>query len=138
MRDIQQWDAVKKTTLTASGGATPSVTGEYCDFAEVDSNFSLVLINAGDSTSLTVTYQLGYLADGVTEHQAKSDPSTYITWMTPADGGAVATMTAVDINASVIHASLTLAVAKFYRFTITNNDAVNGADSVKLIMIAQF
>lgn len=138
MRDIQQWDAVKKTTLTVSGGATPAVTGEYCDFAEVDSNFSLVLVNAGASTSLSVTYQLGYLADGVTEHQAKSDPATYITWMTPADGGAVAGMTAVNIAGSSVHVSLTLAVAKFYRYTITNNDAVNGADTVKLIKIAQF
>ena len=137
MRDIQQWEAVKTTALTASGGATPSVTGELCVFTQVDSNFSLFLENSGSSTSLSVTYQIGYMADGVSEDNVMRD-NDLISWLTPADGGAVADMTTVDCSGSAIHASLTIAVGKWYRFIITNNDAGNSADSVRLSIAAQF
>jgi hypothetical protein len=137
MKDIQQWEAVKTTTLTASGGATPSVTGPTQYLGQVDSNFSCILENSGASTSLSVTYQIGFLATGITEEQAVRDPSNYITWATPEDGGAVAGMTTLNIAGSNKHVSLTLAVCKWYRFIITNNDAVNGA-GVRLSLIAQY
>lgn len=138
MRDIQQWDAVKQTALTASGGATPAVTGKASNFGEVDSNFSLVLVNDGLADDLTVTYQLGYMADGVDENMAEKDPDTYLTWITPTDGGAITALTSKDLAGSHLHASLTLAVCKYYRFIITNADAVNATTGVKLIIIAQF
>lgn len=136
-KDIQQWEAVKTTELTVSGGSKPSVTGEPLDFGKVDSNFSLILENSGDSDDLSVTYQLGYLSQGITEEQAKKNPDSYINWITPADGGAVAGMTNVDCAGSAVHASLSLAVAKFYRFIVTNNSPTDTA-TVRLSLIAQF
>ena len=135
-KDIQQMDFVKTTVLTASGGATPAVTGPAQKFTEVESDFSAVLVNAGLSTDLTVTYQMGYLGDGVSEDAALHD-ETLITWLTPQSGGTIARMTNANIPGDDIHADLSLSVGKYYRFTITNNDAVRAA-TVRLVGICQF
>jgi len=136
-KDIQQWEAVKETSLTVSGGATPSATGEALDFGKVDSNFSLILENSGQSDDLSVTYQIGYLEKGMTEEQAKRNPDDFLKWITPADGGAVSSLTNVDCAGSAAHASLSLAVGKFYRFIVTNNSATKTA-TIRLSIIAQF
>ena len=106
--------------LTVSGGATPSVTGPARDLSNITSPMSLFLKNELTSDDLSVTYQVGFIdeADKLTGT---------ITWMTPADGGAVGDMTNVDCNGSQCHASISLACAKYYRFIVTNNAAAKTA-----------
>jgi len=125
-RSISQRDLIPSdTVLTKSSGATPSVTGPAIKMGSVVSPLGLFLVNEGDSTSLSVTYQVGYIDKASLGHEV-SDPD--VSWLTPADGGAVTDMTTVDINSSAKHASLAgLSCCKFYRFIVTNADTVNGA-----------
>lgn len=106
------------TALTISGGTTPSVTGPAINVSDITSPISLFLVNDLTSDDLTVTYEIGFVDEG---DEDKAMPT--ITWVTPADGGAVSDMTAKDCNASECHASISVAVAKYYRFIVTNNSA---------------
>jgi len=108
------------TVLTVAGGATPAVTGSAFSIENIVSPVSLILVNDGTSTSLSVTYQIGFVNSG------DEGVAPTVTWVTPADGGAVADLTAANIAGSYKHASISLAVAKYYRFIVTNNDATGG------------
>jgi hypothetical protein len=108
------------TALTASGGATPSVTGQAVDIGKSDGNISLFLINAGDSTSLTVTYQFGYITRA-------NEKTRTITWITPEGGGGIVNLTTVDIHGSSKHEAISVDPTMYIRFICTNNDAVNAA-----------
>ena len=131
VRNVIQDDAIiPDSDLTVSGGATPAVTGRVVHVGDVVSPFSLFLKNEGNSTSLTVTYQIGF----VDEADKGSDPT--ITWVTPADGGAIDDFAAVDINNNQKHASINLAVSEYYRFIVTNNDGGNTA-KVSLYLVRQ-
>ena len=106
--------------LTVSGGATPSATTTKVNLEESQGLISLFLQNTGTSTSLTVTYQIGIDTLGY------GDSDDFL-WMTPADGGAITDMTTVNIASSYVHASLSLAMGKYYRFVVTNVDGANTA-----------
>lgn len=112
------------TVLTASGGATPAVTGNPIPIGSSGDGMSLFLSNSGASTSLSVTYQIGFF-----NQAAQMDKLDNLTWCTPDDSGVMGSaLTAIDINASYAHGSTGgLAPGKYYRFIVTNNDAVNGA-----------
>jgi hypothetical protein len=107
------------TALTVSGGATPSVTGQI-DISRTDGNFSLFLINSGASTSLTVTYKLGYIT------KANYTKGTY-TYITPEGGGTIVNLTALNIAAGSKHEAISVDPAQKLQFTCTNNDAMNTA-----------
>lgn len=120
-KEIMQDELVPvDSVLTVSGGATPAVVGDTKNFSNMTSPLSLFLKNEGDSTDLSVTYEVGFV------DEADKVAGT-ITWVTPADGGVVTGMTNKDIHGSQCHASVSLACGKYYRFTAINNDAVNAA-----------
>jgi hypothetical protein len=124
MQTIIERTLIAETELTASGEATPAVIGNWLQLGSMTSPLSLFLVNDGDSISLSVTYQVGFIDVG--------DKFPSITAVTPGDGGVVSALTAVNIAGSKQHASISLAPGKYYRFIITNGDAVNGAASVAL------
>lgn len=120
-RSINQDNLISPDTeLTIAGGGTPSVTGPTLNLDNVISPLSLFLKNELTSDDLSVTYQVGFIDEADKVAQT-------ITWVTPADGGAVADMTNKDCNGSQSHASISLACAKYYRFIVTNNAAAKTA-----------
>jgi len=111
------------TTIAASGSESSGNTTDnkyIVDLEYSDGNMSLFIKNDGDSTDITVTYQIGVKYPGTI--------NTTIDWYTPDDGGDIPDLTNVDINNSKKHVDLHyLAKARYYKFTITNNDGVNSA-----------
>jgi hypothetical protein len=105
------------TALTVSGGATPSVTGQWIDLGRSDGNISLFLINAGASTSLTVTYQFGFIT------RANEKLGT-VTAISPEGGGTITNLTTVDINASQKHEAISVDPTMYIRFNCTNVSAI--------------
>jgi hypothetical protein len=112
------------SSLTISGGETPSITGNSIYLSDSTGNISVFLKNTGDSTDLSVTYEVGYIAPN-------DDEKTEI-FLTPEDGGLVSTLQNADTTIVpakdnfTIHASESLAVGN-YKFTVTNNDSVDTA-----------
>lgn len=108
------------TALSVSGGATPSVTGQPIDLSYSDGNISLFLENSGASTSLTVTYQFGYI-------KRENEKLGTITWITPEGGGAIVNLTTVNIAGTNKHEAITVDPTKYIRFICANADGGNTA-----------
>ena len=129
MRTVQAEGFAPLTDLTVSGGLTPSVTGLAIDLSKCDGNLSLILVNGGASTSLTVTYEFGYIL------RANAMSKT-VTWITPEGGGTIANLTTVNIAAADIHEAITVDPITHIRFICANADAINTA-TVSLYVIFQ-
>lgn len=116
---------IDESAVTVSGGATPTATG-ILNGKHLAGPISLFLLGSA-STDVTVTYEIG---------EKKPDETSY-TYVTPADGGAITDLTNSDLSGGDwIHGSMSLPVGKKFKFTITNNDAVN-ADTVSLKIDAE-
>jgi len=105
-----------RTELEAGG----FVVSDWLDISYTDGQISLVLENAGSSTDLTVTYELGYI-------KSEDEDTGTITPIPPEDGGVVPGLSNVNIPAGSKHASTSVPPARYYRFTCTNNDVANSA-----------
>ena len=138
-RKMVQVEAIPITALT-TGGAVASKTGSWLDVGSAKSSLSLILhLSAGTSTSLTVTYEIGYIPEGkeiVPVRSLKDDALSPIQEMTPDDDGVVTEMTTVDLATSLvrIHDVLTLPPIKWIRFKCT---CVNNTGTVQLFALFQ-
>ncbi|MFW9872132.1 MAG: hypothetical protein ACFFG0_03445 [Candidatus Thorarchaeota archaeon] len=128
---VEQITLVRNQTLAQSG----SITGRKLTAREIGkslSSISLFLQNTGLSTSLTVTYQIGFLPPDVTQSDSN------INWLTPSDGGDIPDLTTVNITTdNYKHKSISLAPGEYYRFIITengNNTANNVALYAQILM----
>ena len=131
-KQVYQIEAVKPGTVLTTG---TSVQGDYIDIGAAESNFSLILEDSGASgASLTVIYTIGYKVSGkdTVSTLTKDDNLQEIT---PDDGGTISDFTTIDLSSNVRkHTVVTLAVARWYRFKITNNDGANSSTvSLKVI-----
>ena len=91
-----------------------SVTG-IVSAEDVGGSISLVLETSAGSVS--VKYEVGY-TDPALPHSKNSDDAI---WLTPEDGGAISALT--NVAGADTHASLSLPVAEYYRFTVTENNS---------------
>ena len=130
-RHITEVEVIQATDLTVSAGATPSVTSKPQTLANADMTTApgLILINSGASTSLTVTYQIGYkipLKDAA------------VVWVGGTTFTALAQLTTVNCPGDAkygVCAEISTP-CNYVRFKVTNADAGNTA-TVRLILLKQ-
>lgn len=130
--NTRQIEIIPSTALTVSGGATPSVTSEAQDVSNADftsGGIGLILVNSGISTSLTVTYQVGYKIP-------MQDAS--IVWVGGTTFTAISALTTVNVPGDAKYGLVTEIKnpCVYVRFKVANADAAKTA-TVRLIMMKQ-
>lgn len=126
---IRQITVIPRSSITRNG----QLIG-YLNLNQIGRSLSsvgLFLFSGGLSTSLTVTYEAGFVRDINAMAQT-------VTWVTPRDGGDVPDLAAVNLAAqsnwdgavTAKHASVLLAGAQNYRFKVKENNIA--ADTIEL------